>query len=348
MTVKEAKVAAREWVEKELLNAPNFIGAFFTGSINVKDGTEELVAYTDVDVWPVYDCDWNELNPRLIRLPYKGILIELYRTPLNQYQNAEQVLSDYRVACHLALPQSIVSDPTGHFSKIQKAVEKDYPKKEWVLKRIENAKSVGNRYIPGIQNEETLYGRVFSVAYSVLVMGQIILLADLRDPGGSKSIMHARDILAKYDKMFLHDEILQLLGCFGMSKEQVVSFFTALSQAYDKAMELSKTNPADSGDFTQPARQYRLTRIQKMIEEGFHRESMGPLLMDYRKTMEKINSDALEKEKEKYQQEYEKMSSSLGLSSKDDFVKRAKQAEKTLELVVPEAEQIAACNPKIM
>jgi hypothetical protein len=69
--------------------------------------------------------------------------------------------------------------------------------------------------------------------------------------------------------------------------------------------------------------------------------------MDYRKTMEKIISDASEEEKERYQQAYEKMSSSLGLSSKDDFAKRARQAEKTLELVVSEAEQIAANNPII-
>ena len=57
VTVGEAKQIAKDWIEAQAPNIPNFRGAFLTGSINWKTETDPLPSASDVDLKIVVDID---------------------------------------------------------------------------------------------------------------------------------------------------------------------------------------------------------------------------------------------------------------------------------------------------
>jgi hypothetical protein len=143
ITVGEAKRIAKDWVEAEAPNTPNFRGAFLSGSVIWKDDEDLLLPGSDVDLKIIIDIDPDDsvFEGRLGQKNqyYKGITIETTTSSFQDFSTPEKVLADFAYASHFSVT-NILSDPSGKLSKIQKSVEEQFAQKQWVVKRIEGAK----------------------------------------------------------------------------------------------------------------------------------------------------------------------------------------------------------------
>lgn len=127
MTVREAKEIAKKWVDEDACKLPGFQGAFFGGSVNWKPDEEPFPIHSDLDISLVIDGDTGIFKQR--KILYQGVILEPSPKSVERVKTAEQVLGDFRLACHFSVP-SIIADPTGHLSEIHRIVSNEYARRE--------------------------------------------------------------------------------------------------------------------------------------------------------------------------------------------------------------------------
>lgn len=137
MHVKEAKAVAHAWVRYEGCHIPGFQGAFLAGSVNWLPDDDLLSPTSDVDVMVVL----KDPNParKLGKFRYQGVLLEVSYVPAAEVHSPEEVLSDYHKAGSFRTP-SVIADPSGQLSELQKAVAEGYAKRQWIYKRCDDAR----------------------------------------------------------------------------------------------------------------------------------------------------------------------------------------------------------------
>jgi hypothetical protein len=159
ITVRETKRIAKDWVEAEAPNIPNFRGAFLIGSILWKNGNEPQPKTSDVVVRIVVDID----PPTLMSMTelgqehqiFKGITIDSGFNSIQGINTPEQILTNQNWACNFSVP-NILSDPSGQLSKIQKAVSMQFPKKKWGVRRIEEARGIAISSLDSLQTSAVI------------------------------------------------------------------------------------------------------------------------------------------------------------------------------------------------
>ena len=143
ITVREAKQIAKDWVEAEAPNIPDFRGAFLTGSILWKKDDDPFPPSSDVDLKLIVDLDPNDpiFNGELRQKnqSFKGITLETTASSFQDFSTPERVLADFVDASHFSVT-NFLSDPSGKLSEIQKAVAAQFAQKQWVIKRIKGAR----------------------------------------------------------------------------------------------------------------------------------------------------------------------------------------------------------------
>jgi hypothetical protein len=96
MKVREARAVASRWVAAHAGAIPGFAGAFLSGSVIWLPAEEELPATSDVDVL-VVTAD-HPPPPKLGKLPYGGLLVEVSFLSWEQLGGSERVLGSYHLA----------------------------------------------------------------------------------------------------------------------------------------------------------------------------------------------------------------------------------------------------------
>src|SRR3954453_9379701 len=138
MRVSEAKRIARDWVLHEGGRLPGFAGAYVAGSVNWLANDAELAPTSDLDLNLVFDGD-AELTVRH-KLVWHGVLLEVTHLPLNLVRSPEQVLGHAALAGGFRVP-SVIVDPTGHLTALQRAVARSHADPSWVRRRCEDAQA---------------------------------------------------------------------------------------------------------------------------------------------------------------------------------------------------------------
>lgn len=145
MNARQAKLIAREWVETNLDAWPGLRAAHLVGGITTMADDEPFPAHKDLDVHLIFDegspalqAPWPYMN--VIEVSFGGVSIEAGVKSCAEYGSAEAVLTNPEIAHHRTV-DSILHDHCGLLRDLQEAVRREYPRRRWVLARLDHERS---------------------------------------------------------------------------------------------------------------------------------------------------------------------------------------------------------------
>jgi hypothetical protein len=348
ITVRDAMRIAKEWVEAEAPNIPNFQGAFLNGSILWKNDDEPQPETSDVDVKILVDLD----DPKLLSeqglkqkyKSYKGILLDTTFSLFQEFSTPEQILANYHYGANFTFP-NILSDPSGALSKIQKVVASKYEQRKWVTKRVEGARDYVLSGLDSLKSGSYV-DRLLSLFVTSLHIALIPILADLRPPTIRKSGIVFLQIMKNIGRLDLHESLLNFYGSQSFDRADVERHLEDLTNTFDRSLEIVQS-PSLSDYINPLARSLVISASQEMINQGFHCEAMFWIFCMRAVCQDTILRDAPDEEQMYYSKKYDKLLAELGLRSEDDFQKRAEDGALLLDEVMQIAEHMVETNPKI-
>jgi len=345
MKVFEVKDIARKWVYQVGSQEPGFLGAFFAGSINWMPEDAPWSPLSDVDIFMLVDreiADWSEQKKFL----HKGVVLEAVIFPVGRFRSPGQVLSRID-AINLSIP-SIISDPSGHLTELQRAVAAGYAQRKWVRKRCEQARdNILSEYLEMIICSESLTEQVLNLIWAVMETAQIPALAHLMNPTVRKCLVVSRELLAEQGKLSLHESLLRLLGSAEMKREQVELHLQECIRAFDRAVELIRTPFWGDFDVSNQMRPIAIDGGWELIRSGYPSEAIFWVLLIHNLAQTVIQNDAPDEERAQFMRRYKRILRDLGLSSRGDFRRRAELGKGILRDVMEVAEEIIASSPAI-
>jgi hypothetical protein len=344
MIVKDAKDAARQWVIEEASRAPGFYGAFYAGSANWLPDDAALPATSDVDVWVVL-ADPNPPD-KLGKFIYRDVMLEVSYLPSDQLQSPDLILGDYHMAGSFRTP-NIILDPSGHLTKLQAAVSKEYAKRQWVYKRCEDARNKVLRNLQSLNKSDPVHDQVTAWLFAAGVTTHVLLVAGLKNPTVRRRYLAARELLADYGHLDFYETFLEMLGCAEMSRARVEHHLAALTDVFDVAKALVKTPFFFASDISDIARPIAIDGSWELIERGYHREAIFWMVVTYSRCQKMLSHDAPVEIQDRFRPGYRQLLSDLGITSFADLQQRSEQVKGLLPRVWEVAEAIMAANPGI-
>jgi hypothetical protein len=247
MLVSDAKAIAHQWVTEQATQLPDFQGAFYHGSSNWLADDAVLPATSDLDVMVVLaDANPPEKPGKFI---YRGVMLEVSYLAADQLQSAEQVLGQYHIAGSFHAP-SMIADRSGHLTKLQEAVSRDYAKRQWVYRRCEDVRNKILSNLASLDETAPFHDQVTTWLFATGVTTHMLLVAGLKNPTVRKRYGAVRELLMEYGRLDFYEPLLGLLGCAQMSRERVEEHLTALAYVFDFTKTVIKTPFFFAADIT--------------------------------------------------------------------------------------------------
>jgi hypothetical protein len=344
MLVKEAKEAARQWVDEKALSTPGFSGAFFAGSTNWLPDDAILPATSDLDLWVVLA----DPNPpeKLGKFIYHDVLLEVSYMARDQLGSPEAVLGDYHMAGCFRTP-GIIADPSGQLTKLQAAVSKDYAKRRWVLKRCEDARGRILRNLQGLKESDPFHDQFTGWLFATGVTTHVLLVAGLKNPTVRRRYVAVRELLAEYQRLDFYEALLELLGCAQMSQARAEQHLAALAEVFDVAKTIVKTPFPFAADLSDIARPVAIDGSRELIEGGYHREAIFWIAATYARCQKVLYQDAPIERRDIFSPGFRRLTGDLGITSFADLQRHSEQVRGFLPRVWEVAEAIVATNPGV-
>jgi hypothetical protein len=344
MTVQRAREAAWQWVIENAPEAPGFRGAFFHGSTNWLPDDASLPATSDVDVMVVLADPEPPVKPG--KFIYGGVLLEVSYLSLDQLPSPDHVLGQSHLAGSFAAP-SVILDPSGHLTRLQEAVSREYATRRWVRKRCEHARDKVLNNLQGLSESAPFHDQVMPWLFAAGVTAHVLLVAGLKNPTVRRRYVAARELLLEYGHAGFHDALLETLGCARMSRARVEQHVTALADVFDAAKAVVRAPFFFASDISEIARPIAIDGSLELIERGLHREALFWVVATYSRCLKVLDQDAPAAMRERFDPGYRTLLGDLGIASFADLGQRADQVRRFLPRVWDVAEAIMAVNPGI-
>jgi len=341
--MKEARVAAIEWVMNHASREDGFRGAYISGSTIELPDNAELPSYSDIDVVVVIALD--ELPLKLGKFIYRETLIEVTYLSWTQLTSIKEVLKSYHLAGSFRM-DTIISDPTGHLRKLQKAVSRYYADMFWVRHRCNNAIQRIEEGLRAIDASVPLYDLVTSWLFPTGITTHVILVAALRNPTVRLRYLVARDVLIEYGHADFYTDLLNLLGCTHLSPNCVEYHLDALSRTFDVASVEGKTPFFFSTDIAATSKRIAIEGSRHLIRTGNHREAVFWIVATFARCHKILATDAPSLHHE-HSYAFEAMIADLGITSTDILIRRAKDVIQFLPRLRHTTEALLLANPSI-
>jgi hypothetical protein len=345
MIVKHAKAVARQWVIEEANRIPGFYAAFFHGSINWLPDDAELPATSDIDIMVVLD----DADPqvKLGKFIHQNVLLEVSYLPGEQLQSPDLILGNYHLAGSFRTP-SIISDPTGHLTRLQAAVARCYAKRQWVRKRCEHARARLQNDLQALNTAATFHDQVLAWLFGTGKAPHILLVAGLQNPTVRRRYLAVHSLLRDYGHLDFHTSLLEMLGCAQMSQRQAEHHLAALAATFDATQAVIKTPFFFASDIDAAARPLAIEGSRELIEAGYHREAIFWIVATYSRCQKALYHDASAEVQDRFNPGYRRLLGDLGIASLADLQRRSRQIEEHLLPRIWEVtEAILAANPAI-
>lgn len=344
MRIEQARAAARQWVAEEGSTLPGFRGAFFHGSIGWLPDDAALPETSDVDVLVVL-AD-GEPPEKVGKFRYRGLLLEVSFLSCDDLRSPEAVLGQYHLAGSFRTA-SVISDPTGSFTELQRAVAKDFAKREWVYRRCEDAHVRVLHNLRSLKPDDPLHDQVTAWLFATGVTTHILLVAGLRNPTVRRRYEATRDLLIAYGRPDFYEALLALLGADQVTKARAAAHLEVLAAAFDAASAVVKTPFFFAADLSEAARPIAIDGSQEMIAACNQREAIFWMVATYARCLKVLAHDAPEAAYRQHEVGFRRLLADLGISSPADLVRRGADVEAFLPAVWAVAEAIIASNPEI-
>ena len=343
--VRDAKDAARGWVVEEAGVLPGFGGAFYHGSINDLTDDATLPAASDVDVIVVFAEPSPPVRPKLGKLRYRDVLLDVSSLPSDELRSPDHVLGQYHLAGSFRGP-NIILDPSGQLTDLQAGVAREFAKRRWVERRCRHAEEQILAHLRSADATMPLHDRVTAWLFAAGVTTHLLLVAGLRNPTVRRRYVVVRDLLADYGHEEFHEALLELLGCARMSRERAEVHLAALTTAFDAAKTVVRTPFFFASDIGDLARPIAIDGGRELIAHGLHREAVFWLVATYSRCRKVFWHDAPDL-RERFEPGYRVLLGDLGITSAADLRWRCDEVEAFLPRVREVAAAIVAANPAI-
>ena len=341
--VREAKLAAEEWVRCEGSKLPGLMGAFIAGSVTALPDETPLPRSSDVDITVV-------LKEPPARKPgkfsYQGVLLEVTYEAPNRIHTPETVLGDPHLAGGIR-GMRIVCDPSGHLERLRKEVGGRYACRQWVLKRCRAAAALAESRLQPPEKSARLHERVTAWLFGTSLTALILLLAGLRPPTVRRRYVEVLGLLHGRGRPDFHEELLQHLGCSTWSLSQAERHLERVGNAFDRAKFLPKGEFPFGADISDAARPVAIGGSRELIEQGFHREAVFWMAATYSRCLWVFDFNHNSESDDCLRKGYLSLLGDLGIRSCTDLESRCSQVLAFLPRVMDLADDIMATTPEI-
>lgn len=344
MTIKQARDAARQWVEEEAANAPGFRGAFYHGSTNWLPDDALLPAASDVDVMVVLADPDPPVKPG--KFLYRDLLLEVSYLPEDELQSPDMILGRSDLAGSFRTP-GIISDPSGRLTRLQAVVSREYARRAWVRRRCEHAAEKVLRNLRSLGEVEAFPDQVLCWLFAAGVTTHVLLAAGLKNPTVRRRYVATRELLAEYGRPDFYEALLELLGCHRMSRPRAEHHLAALTEVFDAAKATVGTPFPFASDISEAARPIAIDGSRELIERGDHREAVFWIAVTYSRCRKILDHDAPVAMRDRFSPGYGELLGDLGIGSPDVLRQRGEQVRGILPRLQEVAQSIVAANREI-
>jgi hypothetical protein len=344
VTVLEARALAARWTAEHREERPSFAGAFLGGSAAWLAGDADLPATSDVDVM-VVTAD-PQAPPKLGKLPYGGVVLDVTFLSWDQLGSGEDVLASYHLAGSFRT-NTILADPTGRLAELHATTARNYAKRSWVRRRCQHAE---RRIVDGLGRLDAsgpFHDQVTAWLFPTGVTTHVLLTGGLRNPTVRRRYLAARTLLHEYDHAEFHEELLRLLGCAHLTRERVDEHLRAMAAAFDAAAAAARTPFPFASDVTAAARPIAVDGSRALIEQDRHREAVFWIVATYARCQKLLAADAPPATLACCSAGFRELLGDLGIGSPADLRRRAQDVRGFLPRLGEVKEAILAANPGI-
>lgn len=305
VNVMEAKGTVRQWVAANAETWPGFRAAHLVGGITAMPDDALFPITKDIDLHLVFDNESPMVQQHgpisnILEAHVDGLAIEAGLKPVSEYVSPEAVLGNPELAFHFTVESSIY-DPDGWLSDLSRQVIPRYADREWVDARFAH-EVLGQQRAFGLRPlaQELLgpSGELSMLGYSSTFLAGAFSVAALRSPKmGGRVFVTVREYLAEYGRLDLQERLLAIFGLDRLSLPESVELLEETGWFFDLALERKqKPHPFDH-KLHAHLRPYLVDSCQRMIDEGFHRESAAWMLPFHLAATDILSIDGTETER---------------------------------------------------
>jgi hypothetical protein len=356
MNTRQVKQTVHEWVEANLEQWPGLHGAHLVGGITTMPDEALFPSSKDVDLHLIFEQGSPALAPtgpflNLLGIPYQGLLLEVGIKSMKEYESAEIVLSNPEVADHLTV-DSVLFDPGGWLRKLQATVKSEFPRRKWVLARLEYEQNGLKSALGRVAMAQTM-GGVFVKGsipgYSFTFVRAALCVATLKPPTtGSRELLRVQEILTAYERLDLYEGVLALLGVKHASPARMEQLLQEGSEAFDLAVQVRRTPLPFQHKLHSHLKPYFIDSCKSLMEEGYHREAMAWLIPWYLAATDVIMVDGPDGEKPVFAARSTRLLREMGMETEEARSARMEQANLLYDVCFTLASDIIATYPDIV
>lgn len=344
MKVGKARQAAADWVQRHAAGEIWFVGAYFSGSTVGRSEEDELSPASDIDVVVVTAHEEAPMKPG--KFVYQDALLEITYLSRSELSSYEAVLASYHLAGSFRM-DTIIADPTGQLCELQREVSRRFAEKEWVRRRYENVLQKIENGLRSLDETAPLHDQATAWLFPTGVMAHAPLVAALRNPTVRLRYLAARGVLEEFGFADRYGELLELLGCAGMTAQRVRHHVDALARTFDVAASEGRTPFFFSTDITPASRPIVIDGSIELIRAGNHREAVFWIAATFARCHKILAADAAPEVQAALAPAFEELLADLDAATAEARRRRAAEALRYLPKLRETAEAIVSAHPDI-
>jgi hypothetical protein len=261
---------ARDYIRTKCAGDPGFKAAYIIGSINSMAPTDPFPAFRDIDIGVITDRV-DDLHNEEENV--NGYIVETVRSNPKYYADPEAILSDARYANNMA-DGTILLDPAGFLTPLQKKVKAEFAKRKWVRARWKREAGHAFDNLNGMKQAGTPGAFMFCFGRHVMYTTCCLTTCHLAPPTHRRGPVQLRDLLhASGDDAFF-EEYLAMAGIDRITPDQTKQFLADAVAAFDLAIEVYKTPIPYAYKLEPFIRPYLIEGTKDIFQDGGYRESI--------------------------------------------------------------------------
>jgi hypothetical protein len=280
------------------------------------------------------------------KFSYHETLLEVSYLSNNEFQSAEQILSNYHLAPSFRTAKAMV-DPQGRLTSLLEAVSREYGKRRWVRRRCANARDKVLAHLKAIGRDAASHDQVMACLFAAGVTTHVLLVAGLRNPTVRTRYVAVRELLAGCGRVQFCDTLLELLGAARINQERARRHLATLTKIFDTASRTPASEFSFACDVSESARAVAIDGSLELIERGYYREAIFWIGVTHSRCQNILASHMPEELAMSFQDNYQELRADLGLGTPAEIRQRGARIEHMLPRVLGVAEDIIVANREL-
>jgi hypothetical protein len=245
------------------------------------------------------------------------VVLEGRLKPISDYGSVEAVVGNPEIAYHLTR-DCILYDPDHLLANLQPGVRHEYPRRGWVLERINYEQRGLTRALELRQFARQLspYSEINILGYTFTFITALMCVATLRAPTtGSRMLSYLEQMLIEQGRPDLATEAQSVLGMDRILPAQLEHFLEQAAEAFDLAVQIKRSPHPFQHKINAHQQGYFLQTVRSMIDEGYTADPSGWLTPFYLTTHEIILADGPQAVKAKFTAQLDQFVADHGLET---------------------------------